>query len=67
MNIYLCVGIVLAFAFNGRREMLGGRPASPKDDGSESLLWFAMCSGIWPLMLASVLYARAMKSLQKHH
>ncbi len=58
MNIYLCVGIVLAFVFNSRRKLLGGRPASPDDDGSETLLWFFMCSDIWPLMAASAVYAK---------
>jgi len=67
MNIYLAVGIVLALAFNSHRERLSGRPASPHDDGTESLLWFAMCVGLWPLMLASVVYAKARRSIHKHH
>jgi len=67
MNIYLAVGIVLALAFNSHREWLGGRPASPHDDGTESLMWFAICVGFWPLMLASVVYAKTRKSLQTPH
>ena len=67
MNIYLSVGIVLAFVLNSHREWLGGRAANPEDDGSESLLWFFMCSCIWPLMLAPAVYAKARKSLLKHH
>lgn len=61
MTIYLSVGIMLAFAFNHRRELLGGRPNSANDDGSECLLWFFLCSGIWPLMLVAALYAKARK------
>lgn len=67
MNIYLGVGVVLAIAFNSHREWLGGRPASPHDDGTESLLWFAQCAGFWPLMLAWVGYAKTRKSWLKHH
>lgn len=67
VNIYLSVGIVLAFVFNGHRERLGGWSASPHDDGSESLLWFALCAGLWPLMLASVVYAKTRRFLQKPH
>lgn len=67
LNIYLSVGIVLAFAFNSRRELLGGLSASPDDDGSESLFWFSACAFMWPLMLASVVYARMKKSRQKQH
>jgi hypothetical protein len=67
MSIYLAVGLVLAVAFSQRRELLGGLPISPHDDGSDSLLWFAMCAGFWPLMLASVVYTKTRKSLQKHH
>jgi len=67
VNIYLAVGIMLAFGFYGHREWLGARPASPDDDGTELLLWFAMCMGLWPLMLASVVYAKTRKFLQKHH
>ena len=67
INAYLCVGIVLAFVFNSRRELLGGRPANPDDDGSESLLWFLLCSSIWPLMVASVVYAKVRQSRLRHH
>ncbi|MCX2862244.1 hypothetical protein OOZ63_10355 [Paucibacter sp. PLA-PC-4] len=66
MSIYLSVGIVLAFAFSNRREVLGGLPASPHDDGSDSLLWFAMCAGFWPLMLVSAFYTKTRKSQHKH-
>ncbi len=67
MNLYLGVGVVLAFAFNNHRELLGGRPASADDDGSESLLWFSLCSGLWPLMLVSVVYAKARNVFHKTH
>jgi hypothetical protein len=66
INIFLSVGIVLAFAFNSRREWLGGLPASPRDDGSETLLWFALCVGLWPLMLASAAHTKTRKSLREN-
>ena len=66
-DIYLAVGIVLAFAFNSRRELIGGWSATPHDDGSECLLWFALCTGLWPLMLTSALYARTRAASRKPH
>ena len=60
--IYFGVGIVLAFALNSRREWLGAMPATPDDDGTETLFWFWICCCMWLVMLAAALGARVRKN-----